>query len=111
MNKENIRQKDIILFVDDEKICHTLIDLIIPNFTKYRLINAYNAEEAITLGTRYANDICLVLSDIMLPDLNGYIVYNIFRKNEKTNKIPFIFQSGLVSQELELRKNLIDEPV
>ena len=34
MNKENIRQKDIILFVDDEKICHTLIDLIIPNFTK-----------------------------------------------------------------------------
>jgi CheY-like chemotaxis protein len=111
MNKENIRQKDIILFVDDEKICHTLIDLIIPNFTKYKLINAYNAEEAITLGTRYANDICLVLSDIMLPDLNGYIVYNIFRKNEKTNKIPFIFQSGLVSQELELRKNLIDEPV
>ena len=111
MNKENIRQKDIILFVDDEKICHTLIDLIIPNFTKYRLINAYNAEEAITLGTRYANDICLVLSDIMLPDLNGYIIYNIFRKNEKTNKIPFIFQSGLVSQELELRKNLIDEPV
>jgi len=111
MNKENIRQKDIILFVDDEKICHTLIDLIIPNFTKYRLINAYNAEEAITLGTRYANDICLVLSDIMLPDLNGYIIYNIFRKNEKTNKIPFIFQSGLISQELELRKNLIDEPV
>jgi CheY-like chemotaxis protein len=111
MNKENIRQKDIILFVDDEKICHTLIDLIIPNFTKYKLINAYNAEEAITLGTRYANDICLVLSDIMLPDLNGYIIYNIFRKNEKTNKIPFIFQSGLVSQELELRKNLIDEPV
>ena len=111
MNKENIRQKDIILFVDDEKICHTLIDLIIPNFTKYKLINAYNAEEAITLGTRYANDICLVLSDIMLPDLNGYIVSNIFRKNEKTNKIPFIFQSGLVSQELELRKNLIDEPV
>ena len=111
MNKENIRQKDIILFVDDEKICHTLIDLIIPNFTKYKLINAYNAEEAITLGTRYANDICLVLSDIMLPNLNSYIVYNIFRKNEKTNKIPFIFQSGLVSQELELRKNLIDEPV
>jgi hypothetical protein len=111
MNKENIKQKDIILFVDDEKICHTLIDLIIPNFTKYKLINAYNAEEAITLGTRYANDICLVLSDIMLPDLNGYIIYNIFKKNEKTNKIPFIFQSGLVSQELELRKNLIDEPV
>jgi len=111
VNKESPLEKNTILFVDDEKICHTLIDLIIPNFTKYKLINAYNAEEAITLGTRYANDICLVLSDIMLPDLNGYIVYNIFRKNEKTNKIPFIFQSGLVSQELELRKNLIDEPV
>lgn len=111
MNKEDIRQKDIILFVDDEKICHTLIDLIIPNFTKYKVVNAYNAEEAIALGKRYVNDLCLVLSDIMLPDLNGYEIYNIFKKDEKMNKIPFVFQSGLISQELELRKNLIDEPV
>ncbi|MFK7967592.1 MAG: response regulator [Rickettsiaceae bacterium] len=111
MNKENVRQKDMILFVDDEKICHTLIDLVIPNFTKYKVLNAYNAEEAIALGKRYANDICLVLSDIMLPDSNGYSIYNMFSKDEKMNKIPFIFQSGLVSQELELRKNLIDKPV
>ena len=111
MKNETIQQKNIILFVDDEKICHSLIDLIIPNFTKYKVINAYNGEDAVALGKRYANNLCLVLSDIMLPDFNGYIIYNIFKKNEKTNKIPFIFQSGIISQELELRKNLIDEAV
>ena len=52
-----------------------------------------------------------ILSDIMLPDSNGYSIYNMFSKDEKMNKIPFIFQSGLVSQELELRKNLIDKAV
>ena len=111
MNKEDIREKDVILFVDDEKICHTLVDLIIPNFTKYKVINAYTAAEAISLGKRYANNICLVLSDIMLPDLNGYEIYNHFKKEEKMNKVPFIFQSGLPFQEPELRRNLIDEPI
>jgi CheY-like chemotaxis protein len=109
--KKGHSEKDIILFIDDEKICHTLIDLIIPNFTKYKLIGANNAEEAISLGKRYANDICLVLSDIMLPDINGYEIYNIFKKDQKLNNIPFIFQSGLPFQELELKKNLINDPV
>ena len=111
MNKEDIREKDVILFVDDEKICHTLVDLIIPNFTKYKVINAYTAAEAISLGKRYANNICLVLSDIMLPDLNGYEIYNLFKKDKKMNKVPFIFQSGLPFQESVLRRNLIDEPI
>ena len=111
MNKEDIREKDVILFVDDEKICHTLVDLIIPNFTKYKVINAYTAAEAISLGKIYANNICLVLSDIMLPYLNGYEIYNLFKKDKKMNKVPFIFQSGLPFQESELRRNLIDEPI
>jgi len=107
MTKEGSAEKNLILFIDDEKICHTLIELIIPNFTNYKVINAYNGEEAIVLAKRYVNNICLVLSDIMLPDINGYEVYNILKKEEKFKDIPFIFQSGLIAQERELREKVI----
>jgi CheY-like chemotaxis protein len=106
MAKTNNQERDIILFVDDEKICHTLIDLIIPNFTKYKIVNAYNGEEAITLAKRYENNICLILSDIMLPDINGYQIYSLLKKDPKLKNIPFVFQSGLASQEDELRDNI-----
>ena len=105
----NELEKDSILFIDDEKICHTLVDLIIPNFTKYKVINAYNGQEAILLAKRYANNICLVLADIMLPDTNGYEIYNIFKNDEKLQEVPFIFQSGLTPQEIELKKPIIED--
>ncbi len=111
MNKESSLEKNTILFVDDEKICHTLVNLVIPNFTKYKVINANNGQEAISLGKKYANHICLVLSDIMLPDISGYEIYKIFRREEKLANIPFIFQSGIPCQETELKKRLADESV
>lgn len=104
--KEDNSQRNLILFVDDEKICHTLIDLIIPNFTKYKVVNAYNGQEAILLAKRHANNICLVLSDIMLPDINGYKIYNILKQDSKFHNIPFVFQSGLLAQEEKLREKV-----
>lgn len=111
MNKKIPLKKDTILFVDDEKICHILINLVIPNFMKYKVINANNGEEAVSLGKKYANDICLVLSDIMLPDISGYEIYKIFREDEKLANVPFIFQSGISCQETELKQQLADESV
>ncbi|GAB4162211.1 MAG: hypothetical protein Tsb006_0150 [Rickettsiaceae bacterium] len=101
-----MKERNVILFVDDEKICHTLAELIIPNFTKYRLVSAYNGAEAIELSKRYASDLLLVLSDIMLPDINGYEIYNRLKEDSRLKDVPFIFQSGLESQEIELRKHI-----
>ena len=101
-----MKKRNLILFVDDEKICHTLVELIIPNFTDYKLVSAYSGNEAIELAKRYAGNIALVLSDIMLPDINGYEVYSKLKEDERFTNVPFIFQSGLVSQEEELKKNV-----
>ena len=105
-----VNKSDVILFIDDEKICHTLVELIIPNFTKFRLVIAFNGKEAIDLAKRYSNKLCLVLSDIILPDINGYEVFKILQEDERFAQIPFIFQSGLASQEESLRQN-IDEDI
>ena len=98
--------KDIILFIDDEKICHSLVELIIPNFTRYKLISAFTGAEAIELAKRYAGNIALVLSDIMLPDINGYEVYARLREDPRLASAPFVFQSGIASHEEELKKHI-----
>lgn len=108
MNSMPNKQK-VILFIDDEKICHTLVELIIPNFTEYKLVGAFNGKEAIMLAKRYSKELSLVLSDIMLPDINGYEVYNTLRKDPRFANIPFIFQSGIEAQEKELRKNMNED--
>ena len=101
--------KKVILFIDDEKICHTLAELIIPNFTDYKLVGAFTGEEALMLAKRYSKELCLVLSDIILPDINGYEVFKKLRADSRFAKTPFVFQSGLDSQEEELRKNIDEE--
>ncbi len=103
-------QKNIILFVDDEKICHTLVELIIPNFTQFKLVGAFNSAEAINLAERYASSLALVLTDIMLPDLNGYELYDELKSRDQFKDVPFIFQSGLTSQEEELKKHVGADP-
>jgi len=108
MNSLTNKQK-VILFIDDEKICHTLVELIIPNFTNYKLVGAFSGKEAIMLAKRYSNELSLVLSDIMLPDINGYEVYNKLREDSRFSDVPFVFQSGLESQEKELRKNMTED--
>ena len=108
MNPVPNKQK-VILFIDDEKICHTLVELIIPNFTEYKLVSAFNGKEAIMLAKRYSKELSLVLSDIMLPDINGYEVYDALRKDPRFANIPFVFQSGLEAQEKELRKNMSED--
>jgi two-component system cell cycle sensor histidine kinase/response regulator CckA len=104
-----LNKKNIILFIDDEKICHTLVELIIPNFTNYRLVGAFNGQEAINLAKRYSSELCLILSDIILPDINGYEILKILRQDERFAQTPFIFQSGLASQEKSLRKNISED--
>ena len=104
-----MKKRNIILFIDDEKVCHTLAELIIPNFTDYKLVGAFCGNEAIELAKRYASDIALVLSDIMLPGIYGYQVYSKLKEDKRFANIPFIFQSGLVSQEEELKRHVISD--
>lgn len=111
VHKKIFLEKDTILFIDDEKICHTLVNLVISNFTKYKVINANNGKEAISLGKKYANNISLVLSDIMLPDVSGYEIYKIFMKDAKLANVPFVFQSGIPYQETGVKKQLADESI
>lgn len=102
-------KKGKILFIDDEKICHTLVQLIIPNFTDFELISAHNGKEAFELAARYAGDIVLVLTDIAMPDYNGFEIYDELKAKSKFKDVPFIFQSGYSNKENELLAHIKGE--
>ena len=95
-------KKDKILFIDDEKICHTLADLIIPNFTEYKLIKAFNGNEAIELSARYANEIAIVITDVLLPGMNGFEIYKKLKSDTRFSDVAFVFQSGCSDQDLKV---------
>lgn len=98
-----------LLFIDDEQVCHTLINLIIPMYTDLKPASVYNGQAALDYIKLNSKDIAIILSDIMLPDISGIDIYNALRANKDLHDIPFIFQSGLGSQTNKLISQINDD--
>jgi CRP-like cAMP-binding protein len=47
----------------------------------------------------------LIFCDVSLPDLDGYAILNILKKNDETSHIPFIFLTGK-SEKIDVRKGM-----
>ncbi len=93
--KERIKQlsdtRTKILVVDDEK------DVVVPlkislELDNYSVIEAYTGYEAIEKARTEIPD--LILLDLMLPDMDGYKVCDMLRKNPLTRLIPIIMLTG-----------------
>ena len=85
-----------ILVVDDEKIMLMLTQRILSK--KYNVICATSGAEAIKLFEKEPPD--LVLSDLMMPEMDGYELHAILQ--EKSNgAVPIIFMTADESDESE----------
>jgi len=80
-----------ILIVDDDP---TLINFLEPVFSKKNVetISAVNGLDALEKIGKKVPD--LIISDIMMPKMDGYELYNKLQENPKTVGIPFIFLSS-----------------
>ena len=58
----------------------------------YKVVSACNGTEGVKLAKSNIPD--LIICDIMMPELDGYEVLNILKKNPSTASIPFIFLSA-----------------
>lgn len=78
--------RKVILIVEDEKDIHVLLNELLSE--KYKLLLAYNGLEALKIIEDILPDI--IISDVMMPFMDGVEFCKKIKTNLKTCHIPFI---------------------
>lgn len=89
-----------ILIVDSDEINIDILKTSLENIN-YKVISAANGEDALELAEE--NPPLLIISEIMLPKMDGYLLREELLLNSVTKNIPFIFLSYLKNDESVLR--------
>ena len=105
---ENDFKKLILVVEDDEGIVLNL--KILLEFNNFKVETAENGFEALVKLNNLHNQSILpdlILSDIIMPKLDGYELVRIISNYKIWSDIPFIFLSGLsLPEEINIAKNL-----
>ena len=85
----------LLLIVEDQP---ELRHFIVQNFGKeYRYVEASNGKEGIKLAEELVPD--LIISDVMMPDTNGFQLCEILKNNLATSHIPIIVLTARAEQQ------------
>jgi len=87
--------KKIILIVEDNKDVRAYIKEHIE--AKYQVIESSEGEQGFSLAKEFVPD--LIISDVMMPKMDGYQLCNAIRMDEKTSHIPIIMLTARVGLE------------
>ncbi|HTR82223.1 MAG TPA: response regulator [Bacteroidota bacterium] len=80
-----------ILIVDDDPDNRKLIEIILSK-QGYKIIEAEDGSIALDLAKEKIPD--LIITDVMMENLNGFMLYELLRDEPATKKIPVIFVTG-----------------
>ncbi|MFA5161075.1 MAG: response regulator [Elusimicrobiales bacterium] len=78
-----------ILIVEDEQDLATLLRFIFEKFG-YAVMEAHNGQEALDLIDSVAEPPDVIVTDVMMPVLDGYSMVTQLQENPVTRKIPVI---------------------
>ena len=82
----------MILLVDDEASILTITSQTLQAFG-YRVLTANDGADAVAVYAQHRNDIAVVLTDMMMPVMDGLAMMKVLRKINPTVKI--VGSSGL----------------
>jgi DNA-binding LytR/AlgR family response regulator len=80
----------ILVIEDEDELCNAVKSLL--ESSGYKVITASNGLEGVQAARESVPD--LIISDIMMPKMNGYKVIETLRKEKALASIPFIFLSA-----------------
>jgi CheY-like chemotaxis protein len=100
---------ETILLVEDEESVRRLASLLLER-SGYRLLVASSAEEALETARGYAGQIDLLLTDVLLPGLNGRRLADLLSPERPSMKV--VFASGYFDERgiLEPGSDFIQKP-
>jgi CRP-like cAMP-binding protein len=79
--------KSILVIEDNKDIRENTAEIL--DLAGYKTFTAENGKKGVDIAIREKPDV--IVCDIMMPELDGYGVLHMVRKNEDTQTIPFIF--------------------
>jgi CheY-like chemotaxis protein len=93
---ENTSGKKKLLWIEDDEL---MIDLIDRKFSgkDFDLVNVNSGKVAVKTIEREMPDV--IVLDLILPEVDGFEILDILKKNDKTKNIPIILFSNLGSDE------------
>jgi len=94
-------KKKILLIEDNDAIRSNTIAIL--QLSGYEVISAENGKVGVESALNETPD--LIISDINMPELDGYGVLHLLSKNPKTSHIPFIFLTSK-SDRADFRKGM-----
>ena len=85
--------KPLILVVEDNLDLLYSLNLLLES-NDYKPITAKNGKEAIEIISCLEEVPEIIISDIMMPEMDGYEFFRVITNDQRWNKIPFIFLSA-----------------
>ena len=98
-----------LLIVDDERVNRTMLAELLGQ--QYRVLLAKDGHSALTIASREAHRLMLILLDVSMPGMDGYEVLAQLRSNDATAATAIIFitgQSDAAAEEYGLRLGAAD---
>lgn len=97
-------EKNTILIVDDYEFNRMML---CDMFTEMDIIEAENGFSAIEEYEKHKDEICCVLTDIMMPVMDGFGLLDYFSKNRYIDRVPvFVISADPSSKVLQRAFNL-----
>ncbi len=105
-----VREKNLILVSDDSIVARKQVCKTIENDMHLETVTAKNGQQAIDILKAWADDndpkldkLSMVISDIEMPEMDGYTFTTAVRADERLRSIPIILHtsmSGVFNQEM-----------
>ena len=93
------KPKPVLLIVEDDG---DLNDFLVSGLAdEFQTINAFNGKEALESAKKQNPD--LILTDIMMPEMDGFEFCQLIRKDINTSHIPVVFLTAKTMQEDEIK--------
>ncbi|MEW6236728.1 MAG: Cache 3/Cache 2 fusion domain-containing protein [Candidatus Omnitrophota bacterium] len=107
MGEETLRGDETVLLVEDEEAVRNTVSEILAD-SGYAVLPARNGQEALELCKTRQDDIQLLITDVVMPDMSG--VETSQRLSQMRPDIKILFMSGYTDNAI-LRHGILDESV
>lgn len=86
--------KTVLVIEDNADILENTSEIL--ELSNYRAVMAKNGKEGIAIAKQNKPDV--ILCDILMPEVNGFQVFEELKRNPATTGIPFIFVTASVEK-------------